>query len=104
MLHDGYTAGGYTSSSFLLFPGDCLWQVSVLQWNICCYSLRGDLLSAQNETGAIMQDMLDQVQEDECPDVTIPEAADITFQSSSRVMMSEHFTLESSSWSCQLPV
>lgn len=50
-------------------------------------SNREDLLSAQDEIGAILPEMLDEVQEDECPDVTIPQATDITFQSSSQVMM-----------------
>lgn len=50
-------------------------------------SNRGDLLSEQNEIDAVLPEMLDEVQEDQCPDVTIPQATDITFQSSSQVMM-----------------
>ncbi|TDG96380.1 hypothetical protein EPR50_G00240070 [Perca flavescens] len=44
----------------------------------------GDLLSAQKEIGAIPLEMLDEAQEDECPDVTVPQATDISFQSSSQ--------------------
>lgn len=55
-------------------------------------SNRGDLLSTQKETGAILPEMLDEVQEEleeeECPDVTIPQATDIIAQSSSQVMIS----------------
>ncbi|XP_039655399.1 uncharacterized protein LOC120558453 [Perca fluviatilis] len=47
-------------------------------------SNRGDLLSAQKEIGAIPPEMLDEAQEDECPDVTVPQATDISFQSSSQ--------------------
>lgn len=50
-------------------------------------SNRGDLLSAQKEIGAIPPEMLDETQEDECPDVTVPQVTDIYFQSSSQVMM-----------------
>ncbi|XP_076577715.1 uncharacterized protein LOC143314537 [Chaetodon auriga] len=47
-------------------------------------SNRGDLLSAQSEIGAVLPEMLSEVQEDECPDVTIPQATDIqsSFQES----------------------
>ncbi|XP_041824833.1 uncharacterized protein LOC121629265 [Melanotaenia boesemani] len=45
-------------------------------------SNRGDLLSGQNEI--IMPEMLEEVQQDEDPDATIPRATDITFQSSSQ--------------------
>ncbi len=54
-------------------------------------SNRGDLLSAPREIGAILPEVLDEVQEelDEegVPDVAIPQATDITAQSSSQVMM-----------------
>ncbi|KAL7375258.1 hypothetical protein ABVT39_014421 [Epinephelus coioides] len=45
-------------------------------------SNRGDLLSVPDEIGANLPEMLEEVQEDECPDVTIPQATDILFQSS----------------------
>lgn len=43
--------------------------------------------SAPNEIGAILPEMLEEVQEDERPDVTIPQATDILFKSTSQVMM-----------------
>lgn len=50
-------------------------------------SNRGDLLSAPDEICAILPGMLEEVQEDECPDVTIPQATDILFESTSQVMI-----------------
>lgn len=40
-----------------------------------------------DEIGAILPKMLEEVQEDECPDVTIPQTTDILFESTSQVMM-----------------
>lgn len=49
-------------------------------------SNRGDLLSVPDEIGAILPEMLEEVQENECPDVTIPQATDILFESTSQVI------------------
>ncbi|CAM4558765.1 unnamed protein product [Leuciscus chuanchicus] len=43
-------------------------------------SNRGDLLSQQIGIGDILPEILDEDIEDECPDVTVPQAHDLTFQ------------------------
>lgn len=63
-------AGKYTAVEYLL-----------------AQSNRGDLLSAQTKIGAILSEMLVEIQEDECPDVTVAQATNITLQSSSHLMM-----------------
>jgi hypothetical protein len=50
-------------------------------------SNRGDLLSAPDAIGANLPEGPEEVQEDEFPDETIPQATDILFPSSSPVMM-----------------
>ena len=49
-------------------------------------SNRGDLLRPQTEIGTDLPEVLDEGPVDECPDVRIPQATDISFQSSSQVL------------------